>query len=266
MTTLQLRALGGEKVEATVGIGLFTTGASTSKNTLFEVMPPGFVTLTLNTPAELSVTGADKVVELMNEVGRPDPPKLIVAPLMKFDPETAIVTWVPCSPDVGEISPITGTGFEICMVNAAEVKTVATVVAGFCTAMAAEPVAALAGIVAVNCVVEENEVAMGVLPSKTVEPETKLAPVIVIVWPGTMVAGVTPVIVGGGTGTTEKLPAIADPPPGAGFVTPIGVLPVRCRKLAGSVPLSDVAEPNVVATGVPPKVITDDATKLDPVI
>jgi hypothetical protein len=56
----------------------------------------------------------------------------------------------------------------------------------------------------------------------------------------------------------------ADPPPGAGFVTPIGKFPDACKKFAVTCPVSDVDEISVVGIGVPPNVIVEPGPKLDP--
>jgi hypothetical protein len=64
---------------------------------------------------------------------------------------------------------------------------------------------------------------------------------------------------------TVKVPgAVAEPPPGAGFDTPIGKLFAPCRKLAGIVPLNEPEEPNVVGMAVFPNVIVELLTKLLP--
>lgn len=58
--------------------------------------------------------------------------------------------------------------------------------------------------------------------------------------------------------------AAAGDPPSPGFVAPTGKLPEACRNEALSVPDNDVAELNVVATGVPPNVIVEPFLKLVP--
>jgi hypothetical protein len=87
-------ALGGE-IAVITGTGFCATGggggggagAVIVKLTEFDVPPPGFLTLTKTKLGKLlSVTMAERAVELMNVAGRVVDPKLTTAPFTKSEP------------------------------------------------------------------------------------------------------------------------------------------------------------------------------------
>jgi hypothetical protein len=77
-------------------------------------------------------------------------------------------------------------------------------------------------------------------------------------------AGLTLVNTGRAFVIVNEVAALAGDPPSPGFVTPTGKLPEPCKNDATSVPDKDVAELNVVATGVPPNVIVEPFLKFVP--
>ena len=76
--------------------------------------------------------------------------------------------------------------------------------------------------------------------------------------------GVTLVNTGSALVIENVTGAAADPPPGAGFETPMLKLPAAWRNDADNVPDNEVAEPNVVGIGVPENVIVDAGPKFAP--
>src|SRR5689334_23158906 len=75
--------------------------------------------------------------------------------------------------------------------------------------------------------------------------------------------GLAPLNVGCGL-FTLNVPAVADPPPGAGLTTPMRKSPARIKKLSGMVPLNAVSETKRVEIGVPSTVIRDVSLKFVP--
>lgn len=122
---------------------------------------------------------------------------------------------------------------------------------GFWTITAADPGAAVAGMVAVNCVTETAVVGIGVPLNKTSVPGPKFVPVIVMGWPAPTLAGVTAAIVGNGAEIAIEN-ALDVPPPGAGFMTVMGSVPARCSNDDGISTDNDVPETYSVARDVLP--------------
>lgn len=93
--------------ELMLGAGLGpTTGAVIVNVAEFDVAPPGFVTLTLTVPALPRVTVPPSSVVPRYSVLIGVPPKLILAPLTKFEPATTKPTVVKAVPLAGEM-PLT---------------------------------------------------------------------------------------------------------------------------------------------------------------
>ena len=127
--------------------------------------------------------------------------------------------------------------------------------AGFTTVMDAAPAVAMsaAGTVAVSCVEETNVVVREVAPQRTVEVETKFVPVTVKVNcgpPAVAQVGLIAVVVGTGL-LMVNVTAFEVPPPGAGFTMVMDAVPGLAMRAAGTVAVTCVEEPKVVARAVP---------------
>lgn len=68
--------------------------------------------------------------------------------------------------------------------------------------------------------------------------------------------GETAANLGAGFETVRTDELVVAPPPGFGFMAPMGNVPARCRNDAGIVAAADVAERKTVGSGVPPSVIS----------
>jgi hypothetical protein len=88
-----------------------------------------------------------------------------------------MVTIAPSNAGEGLSTVIVGTGFPICIANAAESFTCVVAVAGLRTTTFAAPVAVLTGTVPVKLVVETAVVEIGSPFKRIVEPVPKLVPV-----------------------------------------------------------------------------------------
>jgi len=164
-----------------------------------EAELPGFVTVTATGPVAGTVTVAVSVVELTNVVETAAPPKVIVAPLINFDPVTVIVIRAPGAPDVGAMLETTAVGVVTVSANADDVPPPGP---GFTICTASEPGVVVAGNV--NVIVpgptSVDEIAEPL--NKTCEAAMKPMPVIVMVGDGeanaTTVAGLSEVMPGVG--------------------------------------------------------------------
>src|SRR5438128_12430595 len=111
------------------------------------------------------------------------------------------------------------------MLNAAEVWVEPLPTAGLRTTTSALPKPAELGMVAVNSVVETNPEEIPAPRNNTAESDRKFRPRIRMESPGRGVLDNTDEITGTGS-VTRKVPPVASPPPGAGFVTPTRRSPI----------------------------------------
>jgi hypothetical protein len=236
--------------------GLLITGVPAIVNVLaFDVPPQGVTTVIEGVPAvamRAAGTEAVSVVAETNVVVSGLPSQFTVEPETRLVPFTVSVNpGPPAVAQVGLSELIVGTA-RIVNVCAFEVPPPGV---GFTTVMEAVPAAAIsdAGTVAVSCVEETNVVAREVPPQRTVEVETKFVPVTVTVnWgpPAVAQAGLIAVVVGTGL-LMVNVTAFDVPPPGAGFTTVMDPVPGLAMRAAGTVAVSCVEEPKVVARALP---------------
>jgi hypothetical protein len=104
-----------------VSVGADVAAALTVNGKLFELAPPGFTTLTADVPAVPgNVTVACSVLESTKLVETTDPPKTMLAPETKFEPNTVRAIEVLAVPLEGETPLTDGTGVVTVMVTLAE--------------------------------------------------------------------------------------------------------------------------------------------------
>jgi len=187
---------------------------------------------------------------------------------LKFVPVTVKVKeFPPAVTEVGFIDDDVGTGLLIARVCALEVPPPG---AELITVIEAVPAVAISddGTVAVNWVDEAYVVTRAEPLKSTVDEATKLVPLTVNVNdapPAKAVVGEIELVVGTGLFTTKAV-EVADPPPGAEFVSTIVAVPVVAVLAAVSDIVNCVDEATVVALLTPLKVAVVLALKPVPVI
>jgi hypothetical protein len=254
--------LAGES-DVIVGAGLFTANAE------FPVVPPpgaGFVTVTLNVPAEAisaAVMAAVICVAFTNVVVAAVPLKFTTDVELRFVPLTVSINPAPPANALdGERDVIVGTGL---FTVKAEFPDVPPPGAGLVTVTFSVPAVAMsAGVIAaVTCVALTKVVVLAAPLNFTTEPETNPVPFTVNVKaapPAVALVGESDVIVGAGLFTANgELPVV--PPPGAGFVTVTGKEPMAAMSGAVIAAVSCVALTKVVVLAAPLKLTTELDTK-----
>jgi hypothetical protein len=222
----------------------------------------------------LAGTVAVSEVALTKLVASAEPAKFTVAPLTKFVPVTVSVKLAAPATTLLGLSPVrVGTGFPVTALIVNVSGPDVPPPDGFVTVTAAvpEPAMRLAGTVAVSEVALTKVVVSGVPPKEIDAPVTKFVPVTVsgnAPEPAVALEGESSVRVGGGlvvvTALMVKVNGLDVPPPD-GFVTVTATGPAFVMRLAGTMPVSEVALTKVVVSGVPPKEIDAPLMKFVPV-
>jgi hypothetical protein len=258
--------------EIVVGIGFMTV--VTVNAWLFEVPPPGagFVTVTGTVPvAATSIAGimARSVVLEMKVVVAASPLKFTTEPEMKFAPFTVSVkSELPAGVEVGLIDEVVGIGFITVKVFGFDVPPPGI---GFVTVIKISPPAARSeSRISTVSVVFEMKVVPLSNPSNWI-PDVGMNPVPVSVsvkpaLPAAVEVEERAIRVGTGFDAvvTVKVWLFEVPPPGAGFVTVTGNVPVAATSAATIVAVISVEETNEVVRGEPFQFTTEPEMKFAP--
>jgi len=248
-----------------------------AKIILPKVPPPGagFTTATLDVPTVARSGAGTRAVSVDDEtkvVARSVPFHCTVESLTKSVPAMINVRLdLPAVVEVGLIDISVGTGFVVSITVKVWLFEVPPPGAGFTTATGNVPVAATssAGITAVSWV-DEAKVVVAATPLKsTTEFETKFVPRTVSVRsgpPARVEVGLIEDNVGTGfaVAVTVNVWLFEVPPPGAGFVTVTGNVPVAATSIAGIMARSVVLEMKVVVAASPLKFTTEPEMKFAP--